>query len=83
MQRVLPVRSELVRVWQLHLLLSAVRREQDTVAVADDPEMVVPDSEGRILVPMAERTIVWSTVSFGDHRRTLAASTLERSRSRC
>ena len=32
---------------------------------------VVADAEGRILIPMIEQPIVWSTESFGDHRRTL------------
>jgi hypothetical protein len=32
---------------------------------------VVADAEGRILIPITEQPIVWSTESFGDHRRAL------------
>jgi hypothetical protein len=32
---------------------------------------VVADHDGRILIPLAEQSIVWSTESFGDGRREL------------
>jgi hypothetical protein len=32
---------------------------------------VVADEDGRIIVPLADRSVVWSTESFGDGRRDL------------